>query len=225
MKLPTLNVDVKVNTSTMKKDIERANKQLQGIGGKAAAFAGGGFGKVGALGSLGGAAGSLAIGAAGLGFAAAAPGMIAEKILSSFNSTMEEARKTLDEFAKTGKSSAMTATQAFELTGGQGKAAEIAPPGFFEGIARGWANAAEEGGGIATAVNDWASNLMKGLGWLGTMIGGVVGGAREGDAAQFADISIASTEQEARQLQDRDTLIRQDRRMAQIAKELREQNQ
>ena len=43
MRLPTLNVDVKVNTSTMKKDIERANKQLQGIGGKAAAFAGGGF--------------------------------------------------------------------------------------------------------------------------------------------------------------------------------------
>jgi len=55
MRLPTLNVDVKVNTSTMKKDIERANKQLQGIGGKAAAFAGGGVGKVGALGSLGGA--------------------------------------------------------------------------------------------------------------------------------------------------------------------------
>jgi len=224
MRLPTLNVDVKVNTSTMKKDIERANKQLQGIGGKAAAFAGGGFGKVGALGSLGGAAGSLAIGAAGLGFAAAAPGMIAEKILGSFNSTMEEARKTLEEFAKTGKTSSMTVTQALELGGDQPKPNEIAPPGFFEGIAKGWANAVEEGG-RASAVNEWASNLMKGIGWLGTAIGGFAGGLSGDTAAQFADISIASTEQEARQLQDRDTLIRQDRRMAQIAKELREQNQ
>lgn len=226
MRLPTLNVDVKVNTSTMKKDIERANKQLQGIGGKAAAFAGGGFGKVGALGSLGGTAGSLAIGAAGLGFAAAAPGMVAEKILGSFNATMEEARKNLEEFAKSGHTSTMTMAQAMELVANAApRPEEIKRPGFFGGLARGFTAGAQEGG-LGGFLTDWSENTAKGLSWLGTLLGGTVagigGGATADQIIAQADLAIASSEQEARQLYSREENARRDREFSKFQKQMRE---
>jgi hypothetical protein len=148
--------------------------------------------------------------------------MIAEKILSSFNNTMEEARKTLEEFAKTGKTSAMTATQALQLGGDQKKAGDIAPPGLFEGIARGWSSAAANGNSLATGTEDWATNLMKGIGWIGTAVGAVLGGETFTQAADIADLSIASTEQEARQLYSREENARRDREFSKFQKQMRE---
>jgi hypothetical protein len=95
-KLPTLNVDVRVNTRTMQKDIDAANKRLQNIGGKGLAFAGGTAGKLGSLGALGGSAGSAAIGAGAAALTAAAPFMIANRVIDSFSSSVQNATQFLE---------------------------------------------------------------------------------------------------------------------------------
>ena len=222
MKLPTLNVDVKVNTAGMKRDIANANKELQTVGGKGLAFAGGAFGKVGALGSLGGGAGSLAIGGAGIALAAAAPIMAAGKIVDSFAATMKTAEQTMQEFARTGRTTTgMTAVQAITLreqaqeTGAAPKSA-----GFFGGISQGFA---ASGGGM---IGQWAENTLKGATWLGTLLGGAIGGIGGGTNAEEivrqADLSIAGSEQEARQLFTRDELKELDSTMRNFARQQRE---
>jgi hypothetical protein len=134
MKLPTLNVDVAVNTSTMKKDIARANKELQSIGGKGLAFAGGSFGKLGALGGLGGGLGGAAIATGGIALAVAAPFMAAGKIVDTFNQSMKAGAQTLDTFAKTGKSGEMNIAMALPLAMAQQRTPEFAQKGFLGGL-------------------------------------------------------------------------------------------
>lgn len=134
MKLPTLNVDVAVNTSGMKKDIERANKQLQQIGGKGLAFAGGSFGKLGSLGSIGGGFGSAAIAAGGIGLAIAGPFMAMGKLVDGFNNAVKESEQAMASFAKTGKTGGMNIAAALPLAIAGEKMTEIQKQGFFEGI-------------------------------------------------------------------------------------------
>lgn len=100
MRLPTLNVDVAVNTKTMQKGVAEAQKKLQNIGGKGAAFLGGGIGKVGALGSLGGAAGAGAIALAGVAAAVIAPFKVGGIVVDSFADATDRARKAVEDYEK-----------------------------------------------------------------------------------------------------------------------------
>lgn len=134
MKLPTLNVDVAVNTSTMKKDIARANKELQQLGGKGLAFAGGSFGKVGSLGSLGGGLGSAAIGVGGLALAVAGPIMAMDRVVNAFNSSMKAGAQTMDTFVKTGKAGEMNIAMALPLAMAQQRTPEFAQRGILSGL-------------------------------------------------------------------------------------------
>lgn len=97
-KVATLNVDVSVNTKTMQKGIADAQKKLQQVGGKGAAFLGGGIGKVGALGSLGGALGTGAIAAAGIGAAVMAPFKLGGFVVEAFADSTERARKAVEAY-------------------------------------------------------------------------------------------------------------------------------
>lgn len=226
MRLPTLNVDVKVNTSTMKKDIERANKELTNIGGKGAAFLGGQFGKIGALGGLGGGVGAGFIGIAGIGAALAAPAKIAETILDTFKEATDDARKTLEEFSKSGRTSSMTMIQALKILETQPAGPKgIERAGFFGGIGRGFTGAGAEGGAAGWA-RDWAENTAKGLTWLGTLVGGAIGGIGGGMSAEEivrqADLSIAGSEQEARALYTRDELRVIDANQRRFERQMRE---
>lgn len=99
MKLPTLNVDVAVNTKTMQKGLADARKNLQNIGGKGAAFLGGGIGKVGALGGLGGGLGAGAIGVAGALATLIAPFKIGKAVLEAHAEAADRSRKALDDVA------------------------------------------------------------------------------------------------------------------------------
>lgn len=147
MKLPTLNVDVAVNTSTMKKDIERANKQLQSIGGKGLAFAGGSFGKIGSLGSMGGGFGSAAIAAGGIGLAVAAPFMAAARITDSFSEAMRNGQQAMESFAKTGKTGGMNIAAAMPLAAAAEKTNELQKAGFWSGISEAfWAGGTDRFG-------------------------------------------------------------------------------
>lgn len=98
MKLPTLNVDVAVNTKTMQKGVAEAQKKLQNIGGKGAAFVGGGIGKVGALGSLGGGLGAGAIGMAGVAASVMAPFKLGGFVVDSFAESTDRARKAVEAY-------------------------------------------------------------------------------------------------------------------------------
>lgn len=162
-KLPTLNVDVRVNTRTMQKDIDAANKQLQNIGGKGLAFAGGTAGKLGALGALGGTAGSMAIGAGAAALTAAAPFMIANRVIDSFASSVQNATQLLEK-----QQSDMTLSAYREL-------------GISQLFAERLAAAAERADQLSASNKGlwdtfWAS-ASNDQGQLGGMLGGIVDGA------------------------------------------------
>lgn len=224
MKLPTLNVDVAVNTSSLKKDVERANKQLSSIGGKGLSLAGGQFGKVASLGGMGGAFGAAAMKVGGVSLAIAAPIAAASKIVDAFRSTMMDADKALMEFAKTGKTaSGMSAAQAALLRekGIESGVGTRAGMGMWESLKAGFFSTS---GGQATA--QWAENTMKGASWLASVVGGAAGGLGRGTSIdeifRQADLSVAGSEQEARQLFTRDELRELDSTMRNFARQQRE---
>lgn len=100
MKLQTLNVDVAVNAKTMERGLREARQKLQNIGGKGAAFVGGGIGKVGALGALGGGLGAGAIALAGVGAAFMAPFKLGGFVVESFADATDRARKAIEDYEK-----------------------------------------------------------------------------------------------------------------------------
>lgn len=223
MKLPTLNVDVKVNTSTMKKDIERANKELQNIGGKGAAFLGGGVGKIGSLGSLGGAAGSAFVGIAGIAAAAMAPLKISTTILDALSQSAKDAEQTLRQFSETGKFTGMSSIQAQQIAAG-GPAEERR--GLWDTLKDAFAaTSANIPGG--SMLGNWADNTYKGAQWIAGAVGAMAAqfGQLEPDIDAIfnqADLSVVSSEQEARQLFRQDELRMMDANQRKFQKQMRE---
>ena len=222
MKLPTMNVDVKVNTKNMQRDLENAKKQMRAVGKQGLAAAGGTFGKLGAFSGVGGSLGGLALGAGAGGLAIAAPFMIAGKIVDNFATTMKTAEQTLQEFSTSGKiTTGMLLTQAAALLqareeGGMGRTGA----GFFGGFGPGFA-----AGGAGGPMNESAEWLSKQATWFGTLLGGAIGGIGGGSAEEIirqADLSIAQSEEEARALFEPHELKRLEAIMAQFAKQQRE---
>ena len=105
MKLPTLNIDVALNTQTLRKDVAKANAEILKVG-RGALAAGGPMG--GRAGQLAGAAGALfgtgagagVVMAGGAALAAAAPVKTAMAIVDAFAESAERGRKALDSFAE-----------------------------------------------------------------------------------------------------------------------------
>jgi hypothetical protein len=182
-KMPTLNVDVRVNTRTMQKDIDAANKQLQNIGGKGLAFAGGTAGKLGSLGALGGTAGSAAIGAGAAALTAAAPFMIANRVIDSFSSSVQNATQFLEK-----QQSDMTASSWRELGISQMFAERLAAAaeradqlsasnkGMWDSF---WAAASNDQGqlgGVLGGVVDASQSTMDSLKQVSATLGAMLGG-------------------------------------------------
>jgi len=182
-KLPTLNVDVRVNTRTMQKDIDAANKRLQNIGGKGLAFAGGTAGKIGSLGSLGGSAGSAAIVAGAAGLTAAAPFMAANRIIDSFSSSVEAARAALeknsvDSTQTTWRQIGVVDQFAQRLAAASEFSAELEAKnkGFWDTF---WASASNDQGqvgGLMGEIVEGAGSAMDSLKQITAQFGAVLGG-------------------------------------------------
>jgi len=182
-KMPTLNVDVRVNTRTMQKDIDAANKQLQNIGGKGLAFAGGSAGKLGSLGALGGTAGSMAIGAGAAALTAAAPFMIANRVIDSFASSVQNATQLLER-----QQSDMTLSAYRELGISQlfaerlAAAAETADmfsaknKGMWDSFWGAASNDQGQLGGVLGGIVDASGSVMDSLKQIITMAGATLGG-------------------------------------------------
>ena len=227
MKLPTLNVDVKVNTASLKRDAEEAKKQLQSIGAKGAAFAGGSFGKIGALSSLGGAAGSMAIGAAGVGFAAAAPVMAANAIIESFAAAVKAGTETMKSFAegKDVREGGLSLPMASNLAaaGERNKAFQAAGGGsLFDTFLASSMNAQGQSGGIVGALETWAQSFRESLKYEAAWWGAILGNKDVFEAEKAGNIATAPSYAAAQAYMTAEEINRIAREVEKLTKQVRE---
>jgi len=188
MKLPTLNVDVAVNTSSMKKDVARANKEIQQIGGKALAFTGGMGGKFGALGSLGGFAGT---GAIGIGAIAAGIGLLSSA-QDSFLSSLKEADSAVKSFAETGKTGGMNIVAARILSQQSAQMDELSKRGLFGGVTESlFATAATGQGNVLT---EFIDVIRSALNFGAGIAGGAIANKTTGEIFYGAAAQAAPTQ-------------------------------
>lgn len=190
MKLPTLNVDLRVNTKSMERDIAEANKKMQQVGKKTLALGGGAFGKFGALGEMGGAFGQASIIAGAVGLAAAAPIMAANAIMESWNDAVKKGAETMKQFAegKDIRAGGLSMPFAASLAAGQEAAAarQMATQGVMPSF---WGAASNEFGqveGVLGWITDWAQATGEGFKALVAGTGAFLGGQEVGRAMDIA---------------------------------------
>lgn len=189
MKLPTLNVDVAVNTKTMQKGIAEANKNLEKVGKKGLSLAGGGAGKLGSLAELGGGFGMGAIGAGGIAVAAMAPFKIASGYLDMLSESAKRGREAMDEFAQ-GK--AMTGgidLGAASKLAAAGEKSTVKTGGIIDTFMAGMMNEQGQVTGLAGLLKDWGELTVDGTKALAAALGGVLGGKDAYEIEQMADMA------------------------------------
>lgn len=226
MKLPTLNIDVAVNTKTMQKGIDEANKKMSQVSKKALALGGGGFGKLGALGEIGGGFGQASLIGGGMALAAAAPLMAANAVIDSFTAAVNEGAKTMKDFAAGKDIRATGVPLAFADLLAMNEERAKMMEGSRKGIGGAfWGAAMDETGQIGGplgAVLDWAQATGEGfkaaMAGLGAMLGGK-------DAYQIEDAMDIATTRSAGGSQaymTQDAIDRIGREMEKFRKENRE---
>lgn len=198
MKLPTLNVDVTVNTKTMQKGIRDAQKQLQTVGRQGLALGGGGFGKLGAAAGMAGAmgmggAGSAAIGVGGIVMAVLAPFKGAELIVTSFADATKRGEEAMKAFAEGKAMQGMdlgtaarlaAAAPGAELAGGSAK-------GMMDSFFGAMLDESGKMGGIAGLIKDWAELTVDGTKTLITAAGAALGGYGIDEQLRRADMATS----------------------------------
>jgi len=194
-KLPTLNVDVKVNTRTMQKDIAEANKRLQQIGGKGAALVGGGIGKLGSLGSLGGGLGAGALGVAGIAAAAMAPFKLGRMAVNSFADATQRATDALEKlesgkitstYRETGV--AETFTRRLAMGAEYAKGAEAAGKGIMDTM---WGSMSDEYGRLGGVGGFIVEEYGKGGGEALKESAAAIGSMLAGESFEESNIKAA----------------------------------
>lgn len=181
MRLPTLNIDARLNTRTLQRDAQQANRTLQQVGGRILS-AGGGLGaRLGSFGSLGGGIGQFALGAGGLLMAALTPFKAAQAINQSFVDAVAESKKALDAWSTSAVEGARTGIAvpfAERLALAEERAARA--EGAFKGFGASFFGAAtneqgELGGAVGMAAT-WAEEIGRGLKQSLAAVGGLLGG-------------------------------------------------
>lgn len=197
-KLPTLNVDVAVNTKTMQKGIAEANKKLQQVGGKVLAAGGGISGKLGSFGTLGGGFGQAAMIGGGALLAAMAPFKIAKTINQSFVDAVADSKRALDawntsavEGARTGI--ALPFAERLALAEERAASAQGAFSGFGAAFFGAATNEQGELGGAVGGVATWAEEFGRGLKQSLATAGGLLGGK---SAAETQVLAMMAAEPE-----------------------------
>lgn len=195
MKLPTLNIDVAVNTKTMQKGIAEANKNLEKVGKKGLSFAGGGFGKLGSLAELGGGLGMGAIGTGGIAMSIAAPFMVASKGLDLLAESTKRGEEALKSFAEgKGLTGGLDIGAASRLAMGAESArkAQMAGKGVWDTFVSGLFEDTGDLGGAAADWNEWFKNTVDGTRYLAAFAGSLLGGQSFEGAANRADMALTT---------------------------------
>lgn len=196
MKLPTLNVDVTVNTKTMQKGIREAQKQLQTVGKQGLALGGGGFGKLGAAAGMAGAMGMGGLAAGGIGIggavmAALLPFKGAEIIVTSFAEATKRGEEAMKAFAE-GKPSAGVDLGAAARLAAAAPAAELAAgstKGIMDTFFAGMMDERGGMGGLAGLIKDWAELTVDGVKTVAAGTGALLGGVSDAEAQRRMDMA------------------------------------
>ena len=183
MKLPTLNVDVTVNTKTMQKGIREAQKQLQTVGKQGLALGGGGFGKLGAAAGMAGAMGMGGVASAGIGIGGAimailAPFKGAEMVVTGFAAATKRGEEALNAFAEGKALGGIDPAAAMRLSAAA-PAAQLQAQntqGMFDSFVGAMMDEQGRMGGIAGLIKDWADLTVDGTKHLITAAGAALGG-------------------------------------------------
>jgi hypothetical protein len=197
MKLPTLNVDVAVNTKTMKKGIAQAQKELSTIGRQGLSIGGGGFGKIGAVSGMAsgmgfGALGSAMVSAGGILMAIQAPFKVAEGILTEFAAATKEGKAAMLDFAEGRGGLRGINLVAAERLGAAAPSAEQAATmakGMTETFLGAMMDETGKVGGLAGFVQDWAKATVDGVKAYLAFGGATLGGKGFEEAMREADIA------------------------------------
>lgn len=229
MKLPTLNIDVAVNTGKLKKQINDANKTLGGLAQRGASATGGIGGKLAGLGGgMGTGLGQFAIGASLVAAEIAAPFKVSAMILDSMSASADEARKSLTElangkntFGQTGVGGGLGARLAAgstDLTGsGAGK-------GWMDAFWGGAANEFGQTGGIVGDILAGAESVaLTGKGLMAAL-GAFLGGKEGHEIARSYDIGSSSTVAQQQSYMTQSELNQMGKTMDQLAKQQRAAN-
>ena len=229
MKLPTLNIDVAVNTGNLKKQISDANKTLGGLAQRGASATGGMGGKLAGLGGgMGTGLGQFAIGASLIAVEIAAPFKVSAMILDSMSASADEARKSLTDLAA-GKNTygqtgvggglgARLAARSSDLTGsGAGK-------GWMDAFWGGAANEFGQTGGIVGDILDGAESVaLTGKGLMAAL-GAFLGNKEGHEIARSYDMGSSSTVAQQQSYMTQSELNQMGKTMDQLAKQQRAAN-
>lgn len=237
MKLPTLNVDVKVNAKNLKRDVQKAvsgvgaSSGLSGaaggtaasvgnaIGGGAAQLlgVGGGLGAVmGSLGSLGAAA--YTAGKLVVGFANGVMGQWTDSVAAG-TAVMDKFRQMEDSRASglNVVAASRLATQANNAAAAGGMSA-----GYMDTFAGASANTYGQTGGIGGWIKDWAQSTAEGAKFAVGMGGGLTGGKSWSDSVREGDMATTKSVAGAQAYATKAELAQQERQRMMLDKTLRE---
>lgn len=229
MKLPTLNIDVAIDTGNLKKQIASANKSLGDIGGRSARALGGGAGKLASLGGgMGTPFGQFATAGALIAAEIAAPFKVSAMILDSMSASADEARKSLTDLAN-GKNTfgqsgvggalgARLAAPSSDMTGGG------AGKGWMDAFWGGAANEFGQTGGIIGDVLDGAESVaLTGKGLMAAL-GALLGGKDFNEVGRNYDIGSSANVAAQQSYMTQSELNQMGKTMDQLAKQQRAAN-
>jgi len=237
VKIPTLNVDVKVNAKNLKRDVQKAVSGLgsstglsgaaggtgasvgNAIGGGAAQMLGLGTGAsavLGSIGSLGAAAyqaGKLVIG-------------FASGVLGQFTESVKNGTDVMDKFRQMEDTRASglnivaasrLASQANNAAGQGGMNA-----GFMDTFVGAGMNAQGQSGGVSGWLHDWSKNTMEGAKATTAYLGGFFGGKGHAESVREADMATTYSAAGAQAYATKAELAQQERQRMMLDKTLRE---
>lgn len=193
MKLPTLNVDVAVNTKTMKKGIAEANKNLEKVGKKGLSLAGGGAGKLGSLAELGGGFGMGAIGVGGIAVAAMAPFKAASMGIEMLAESTKRGEEAMRSFAEgKGLTGGLDLGAASRLAAGaaEWKKSQESTKGVWDTFVAGLFEDTGELGGLAADWGQWFKDTADGMRYIAGFTGSMLGGKTIEGAMNQADMAL-----------------------------------
>ena len=231
MKLPTLNIDLSVNTASFTKKLRMASDDLAKFGNKAAKIGGASLpGPLGALSKVGGVTGGIANAASFLAGGVQAPFKISDAIISTFNDAVSEATKTMELFAKGGDFGATGVNPALAerlmLAGEKEKlgAGIATDKGWW---ASGIAAATDENGdmgGILGFFKDWADSIEENGKFLFASTMAMMGGKTPTDAFAAGEMAVAPSLGAAQSYQTAEEINRFGKTHEKMLKQQREQN-
>lgn len=237
MKIPTLNVDVKVNAKNLKRDVQKAVSGLgsstglsgavggtgasvgNAIGGTAAQMMGMGpimSGIMGGLGSLGAAAfqaGKLVIG-------------FASGVLGQFTDSVRNGTAVMDKFRQMEDTRAsginIVAASRLASQANNAEAASGMTTGFMDTFLGAGMNAQGQQGGLMGWLTDWSRSTMEGVKTVAAVGGGLAGGKGWDDSWREADMATARSAAGAQAYATKAELAQQERQRMMLDKTLRE---